>query len=225
MLGPTLLSWSSGKDSLWALRALRQAGADVQRLLTTCNSSNGRVAMHGVRRQLLAAQADALGVSLTCVALPHPCSNADYESKMRAALVNVRAAGIRDVAFGDLFLTDIRAYREDQLRDLGLRAHFPLWGRDTHELAREMVESGIRAVITCVDPARCPVELAGQEFDAALLERLPDAVDPCGENGEFHTFAYDGPGFARAIALQRGELVERDGFVFADLAPAAGATS
>jgi len=214
---PLMLSWSSGKDSVWALRSLRAAGCDVRGLLTTCNSRYARVAMHGVRRELLAAQAEAVGLPLTCIELPYPCSNAEYEARMTAAVTDAKARGVRGFAFGDLFLSDIRAYRERQLAALGLAAHFPIWGRDTRQLAREMVAEGVRAVLTCVDPAQCPRELAGEEFDAALLDRLPESVDPCGENGEFHTFAYEGPGFARPIAVQRGEVVERDGFVFADL--------
>ncbi len=218
-----LLSWSSGKDSAWTLHVLRQrAELDVVALLTTVNEAFDRVAMHAVRSELLRAQAAAAGVELWPVPIPWPCSNAEYEAAMGAALSRARQAGITHVAFGDLFLEDIRRYREEKLSGTGLSPVFPLWGLPTGALARDMVSGGLRARITCVDPRKLAPAFAGREFDAALLAELPPSVDPCGELGEFHTFAYDGPMFRRGVAVRGGEVVERDGFVFADLMPAAG---
>jgi uncharacterized protein (TIGR00290 family) len=213
-----LLCWSSGKDSAWTLKVLRQEGeVEVVGLLTTVNEAHDRVAMHAVRRELLEAQAEAARLPLSIVCIPHPCPNEVYEAAMARALEKARDEGVRVVAFGDLFLEDVRRYRETQLAGTGIRPLFPLWGRPTAELAREMIASGLRARLTCVDPRVMPNELAGCEFDQELLSRLPPGVDPCGENGEFHTFAWDGPMFSRPVPVTSGEIVEREGFVFADL--------
>ena len=215
------LSWSSGKDSAWALHVLRCAGEhEVAGLLTTMNEAADRVAMHAVRRALLEAQARAADVPLIAVDLPWPCDNAAYAARMRAACDRALAEGIEGIAFGDLFLEDVRAYREEQLAPTGLEALFPLWGRDTRELAETMVEGGLSSVLTCVDPKQLERDFGGRTFDAALLADLPDGVDPCGENGEFHTFATSGPMFREPVAVTVGETVERDGFVFTDLHPA-----
>jgi len=213
-----LLSWSSGKDSAWALHRLRQAGeVDVVGLLTTINTAHDRVAMHAVRRELLEAQARAVGLPLWLVPLPTPCSNREYEEAMGDVLARARTAGVDEVAFGDLFLADVRRYREERLAGTGVRPLFPLWGRPTPALAREMLAGGIRAHLTCVDPTRVPATFAGRAWDAALLADLPATADPCGENGEFHTFVSAGPMFAAPLAVSAGAVVERDGFVFADL--------
>jgi uncharacterized protein (TIGR00290 family) len=214
-----LLSWSSGKDSAWALHVLRGAGeVEVVGLLTTLNEAFDRVAMHAVRREVLEAQARAAGLPLVQVPIPWPCSNEQYEAAMAAALDRARAEWrITHAAFGDLFLEEIRAYREEKLRPTGLTPLFPLWRRPTGLLARQMVDGGLRAVITCVDPRRLSPSYAGRSFDTALLEKLPAGVDPCGENGEFHTLAVAGPMFSAALAVEVGEVVERDGFVFADV--------
>ncbi|MEM9380408.1 MAG: ATP-binding protein [Planctomycetota bacterium] len=218
---PILLSWSSGKDSAFALHVLRSdPTVEVRGLLTTVNAVHERVAMHAVRRRLLRAQAEAVGLPLVEVDLPFPCSNEDYEAAMRDALVPQKEAGIEAIAFGDLFLEDVRAYREERNEPVGLGSLFPLWGRDTAELAGKMLASGQRAYLTCVDPAQCPREFAGRAYDERLLDELPDSVDPCGERGEFHTFVWDGPAFDRPVPVQPGEVVERGGFVFADLHPA-----
>ena len=213
-----LLAWSSGKDSAWALHVLRQqAKYEIVGLVTTINAAAARVAMHAVRTALLEAQTALTGVPLWPVAIPSPCSNAEYETAMRGAIERARLAGVTAFAFGDLFLEDIRAYRERQLADSGLTPLFPLWRRPTDELAREMIGSGLRAHLTCVDPRQLPSHFAGRTFDLTFLRDLPPAVDPCGERGEFHTFAYAGPMFERELAVTVGEIVERDGFVFADL--------
>ena len=213
-----LLSWSSGKDSAWSLHVLRGRGEfDVAGLLTTVNETYERVTMHAVRLELLEAQADAAGVSLWKVPIPYPCSNERYEQAMSAAVERARAEDIAAMAFGDLFLEDIRAYREARLQDTGVRPIFPIWARPTRELAREMIAGGLHARVTCVDPKQLDASFAGREFDAAFLADLPPGVDPCGERGEFHTFAYDGPMFRRPISIRGGEIVARDGFVFADL--------
>jgi uncharacterized protein (TIGR00290 family) len=218
MKGRVLLSWSSGKDSAWALHVLRHASArNVGALLTTVNEAAGRVAMHAVRVGLLEAQAEAAGLPLRIVHLPSPCSNDDYERRMAAATAQALADGFTHVAFGDLFLEDVRRYREQRLRESGLEPLFPLWGRDTTALAREMVEGGLRARVTTVDPRALDPRFVAREFDRAFLDELPPPVDPCGERGEFHTFAYAGPMFAGEVAIETGEVVERDGFVFADL--------
>jgi uncharacterized protein (TIGR00290 family) len=218
-----LLSWSSGKDSAWALHLLRQrGGVELVGLATTFNEAAGRVAMHAVRRELVEAQAAAAGLPLWPVPLPWPCSNADYESRMRELIGRARAAGVTHFAFGDLFLEDIRAYRVRQLAGTGIEPLFPVWASvaETPALARTMIAGGLRAVLTCIDPKQCDPKFAGREFDAELLAELPPTVDPCGERGEFHTFCYAGPMFADPVAVRGGEVVERDGFVFADLLPA-----
>jgi len=216
-----LLAWSSGKDSAFALHVLRKRDdVEVVGLLTTVNETHDRVAMHAVRRTLLEAQAAAAGLPLTLVRIPHPCSDVAYEAAMGRALEEARASGVVGVAFGDLFLEDIRRYREEKMAGTGLRLLFPLWGRPTAGLAREMLDAGLKARITCVDPRVLAGSFAGREFDLPLLADLPAGVDPCGENGEFHTFAWDGPMFGRPVPVRGGEVVARDGFVFADLLPA-----
>ena len=213
-----LLSWSSGKDSAWALHVLRSRGEyEVVGLFTTFNAEFDRVAMHGVRRDLTEAQARAARLPLHWIALPHPCSNAEYERIMGQFIEAAHADDVSHMAFGDLFLADVRAYREKQLAESGITPVFPLWGSDTSALSREMIAAGLRAVLTTVDPKHLPREFAGETFDASLLRRLPAGVDPCGENGEFHTFCCAGPMFDRPIVLRSGEIVERDGFVFVDL--------
>ncbi|HUO61074.1 MAG TPA: hypothetical protein VMU24_10430 [Candidatus Acidoferrales bacterium] len=212
-----LLSWSSGKDSAWSLHVLRQRGErEVVGLLTTVNSEFDRVAMHGTRRTVLEAQAEAAGVPLWTVPLPWPCSNEQYERQMRAACNRAIAEGINAIAFGDLFLQDIRAYREAQLRDTGLEPLFPVWELPTRELAREMIAAGLRAKLTCVDTKQLPAKFAGRDFDLAFLEDLPPQIDPCGERGEFHTCVYAGPMFDRELTLEAGEIVLREGFAYAD---------
>jgi uncharacterized protein (TIGR00290 family) len=214
----TILSWSSGKDSAWSLQVLRSDPRyEVVALLTTITRQFDRVAMHGVRRELLEAQAAAAALPLWKLEIPTPCSNEDYDAVMRAAVERAVAEQIECIAFGDLFLEDIRRYREDRLAGSGLEPVFPLWQKPTGALAREMIEGGLRARISCVDPRALTADFAGREFDAVLLRDLPAAVDPCGERGEFHTFAYAGPMFEHAIAIETGETVERDGFVFTDL--------
>jgi uncharacterized protein (TIGR00290 family) len=217
-----LLSWSSGKDSAWTLHVLRQErNADVVGLLTTFNEAAGRVAMHAVRRTLVEAQAAAAGLPLWPVPLPWPCSNAEYEHRMAAVIRRARDEGVTHVAFGDLFLEDVRTYRIRQLSGTGIEPLFPLWRTpaDTPELARRMLDGGLRAVLTCVDPRQLPEPFVGRPYDAALLADLPPGVDPCGERGEFHTFCFGGPIFAFEIAVQVGETVSRDGFCFADVVP------
>jgi uncharacterized protein (TIGR00290 family) len=215
------MSWSSGKDSAFALAAARaDLDLDVTALLVTVNAAVDRVAMHAVRRALLEAQAERLGLPLHVVEIPSPCSNAEYESRMRAATDAARDQGVEVIVFGDLFLEDVRAYREDNLAGTGITPVFPLWDRATDELARTMIGAGVGAVLTCVDPKALPAEFAGRAFDDALLAELPPGVDPCGERGEFHTFVWNGPGFSRPIDVEVGETVTRDGFVFADLVPA-----
>jgi len=221
-----LLSWSSGKDSAWALKLLSErTDVHVAGLLTTFNRAADRVAMHAVRRSLVEAQAERIGAPLWRVELPWPCSNAEYEEIMGGACGRARAEGIEAVAFGDLFLQDIRSYREKQLAGSGLDLLFPVWDLPTDQLARDMISGGIKAKVTCVDPRKLDRSFAGRDFDLAFLERLPQSVDRCGEYGEFHTFAYDAPGFSRPIDVETGEIVERDGFVFADVLPTASEVS
>ncbi|HVB56819.1 MAG TPA: hypothetical protein VNE63_10365 [Candidatus Acidoferrales bacterium] len=218
------LAWSSGKDSAWALHTVRQSGDyEIVALLTTVNRTHERVAMHAVRESLLELQASAAGVRLVKVPIPSPCPNATYEQAMSEAMAQARKEGVRHVVFGDLFLEDIRAYREKQLAACGMTPAFPLWGKDTRRLAGEMLAGGISGYLTCVDPRQLDRSFAGRRFDAELLAELPRTVDPCGENGEFHTFASEGPMFRQKISVAMGEIVERDSFVFADLLPAASA--
>jgi uncharacterized protein (TIGR00290 family) len=218
-----LLSWSSGKDSAWTLHVLRRQGVEVVALLSTFNGEADRVAMHAVRRELVEAQAAAAGLPLWRVDLPSPCSNAVYEEKMAAVIERARGARVTHVAFGDLFLEDVRAYRERQMAGTGIEPLFPLWGRPegTAALAREMLDGGLRAVLTCVDPQQLAGAFVGRSYDAALLAELPPGVDPCGERGEFHTFCWAGPMFAAPIPVRVGETVTRDGFCFADVLPGA----
>lgn len=212
------VAWSSGKDSLWALHTARQSpDLQVAGLLTTVTDTYQRVSMHGVRERLLEMQAAALGLPLHIARIPTPCSNETYRAVMGQAVAEAKRLGVTRMVFGDLFLEDIRAYREQQLAGTGLEPVFPLWGRDTRGLAEEMIAGGLRAYVTCLDPRKVSRELAGQSYDLDLLAKLPDGVDPCAENGEFHTFAWDGPGFARPLAVRVGEVVEREGFVFADM--------
>jgi uncharacterized protein (TIGR00290 family) len=212
-----LLAWSSGKDSAWALHLLRQDGVEVRALCTTFNQAADRVAMHAVRRSLVEAQAAEAGLPLWPVELPWPCSNAEYEEIMGGVWRRALAEGIDTVAFGDLFLRDIRAYRERQLEGTGLEPLFPVWELPTARLARDMIAAGVKAKVTCVDPRKLDRSFAGRDFDLGFVEALPESVDPCGENGEFHTFVYEGPVFRRGIRVAKGEIMERDGFVFADI--------
>jgi uncharacterized protein (TIGR00290 family) len=213
-----LVSWSSGKDSAFALHVLRQAGElDVIGLFTTMNHLHDRVAMHAVRRELVRAQAARTGLPLWEVEIPSPCSNEEYETAMRGLVARALAAGVEVVAFGDLFLQDIREYREARMQGTGLRPVFPLWGIPTTELAERMLSAGMAAVLTCVDPKKLPPELVGRRWDAQLLRELPADVDPCGENGEFHTFVTQGPMLDHGLEVVLGTRVERDGFSFIDL--------
>lgn len=213
----TLLAWSSGKDSAWTLHVLRTRGVAVSALLTTLNDAAGRVAMHGVRRALLEAQAEAAGVPVWQIPLPWPCTNDDYESRMAGACRRAVAEGFDTIAFGDLFLRDVRAYREKQLAGSGLQPVFPLWEIPTASLAREMIGGGLRARLSCIDSQALEPRFAGREFDSALLADLPPSADPCGENGEFHTFAYAGPMFRAPIPVETGEIRTVERFVYADL--------
>jgi uncharacterized protein (TIGR00290 family) len=212
------ISWSSGKDSAYALHEARTGGlADVVGAITTLSEAYDRVAMHGVRSSLLDRQLAALGLPSERVMLPSPCSNEIYEARFGEACERLKAQGVRHIVFGDLYLEDIRAYRERQLAALGMSAIFPLWRRDTAELARAMLASGLVAYLTCVDPKRLDRSFAGRRFERRLLDDLPREVDPCGENGEFHTVVSAGPMFKAPIAVRVGEVLERDGFVFADV--------
>lgn len=213
-----LHSWSSGKDSAWALHLLNsQHPGAVAALLTTVNETMDRVAMHGVRRELLEAQAHAARLPLRIVPLPHPCSNEVYEERMLAAVASAVADGFTHVAFGDLFLADIRRYREERLAGSGLEPLFPVWDLPTRQLAEEMIASGLRARIACVDTRVLDASFAGREFDASLLQDLPPQIDPCGENGEFHTCVYAGPMFNEPLAIEPGEVVTREPFSWVDL--------
>ena len=214
----TLVSWSSGKDSAWMLHVLKQdPSIEIGGLLTTMNEQFDRVAMHAVRRRLLEAQADAAGVPLRTVQLPWPCTNEQYEDRMRVAVAEAVAEGFTHVAFGDLFLEDVRKYREQKLAGTGLTPIFPIWGIPTDELAERMVDNGLRSVLTCVNPKHLDRSFAGRQFDRSLLNDLPAGVDKCGERGEFHSFAWDGPMFNHPVSISVGEIVDRDGFVFADV--------
>lgn len=214
-------AWSSGKDSAWALHAVRESGDfDIAALLTTVTDEYDRVSMHGVRASLLEAQAYAVGLPLVRVDIPAVCSDDEYAARMEAAHGELRADGITHVIFGDLYLEGIRDYRVERLSRVGMEPVFPLWERDTGELAREMIAAGVRAVLTCVDPRALDSSFAGRQFDSALLADLPAACDPCGENGEFHTVVTAGPMFAKPIKVRARTVVEREGFVFADVIPA-----
>jgi uncharacterized protein (TIGR00290 family) len=213
-----LLSWSSGKDSAWALHVVRrELRLEVGGLLTTFNDAADRVAMHAVRRALVEAQAEAADLPLWRVPLPSPCSNEAYEAAMREAMARARTEGFSHVAFGDLFLEDVRRYREERMARTGLEPLFPLWGVETRALARDMIASGVDATLTCVDPRQVDASLVGRRYDASLLADLPASADPCGENGEFHTFCSAGPMFSEPIPVVAGEIVDRDGFRFIDL--------
>jgi len=217
-----LVSWSSGKDSAWTLHVLRQQqDLEIVGLLTTFNEAADRVAMHAVRHALVEQQAAAAGLPLWPVPLPFPCSNAEYEDRMRAVIARARSEDITHVAFGDLFLEDVREYRIRMLSGTGIEPLFPLWcsAAGTPTLAGSMLHNGLRAVLTCVDPRQLAETFVGRMYDATLLAELPDGVDPCGERGEFHTFCFAGPMFASEIAVQAGDLVSRDGFCFIDLVP------
>ncbi len=216
----TVLSWSSGKDSAWALYVLSQRrDIEVVGLLTTFNSAFARVAMHGVRRCLVETQASRLNLPLWTVELPWPCPNAAYEELMRGICQRAISEEVTAIAFGDLFLQDVRDYRERQLRETGLEPLFPLWEIPTAQLALDMIATGVKSVVTCVDPSKLDASHAGRQYDSEFLRSLPSSADPCGENGEFHTFVYDAPNFSLPIAIEVGETVQRDGFIFADVLP------
>jgi uncharacterized protein (TIGR00290 family) len=223
---PVLLSWSSGKDSAWSLFKLRERPElEVVGLLTTLNEQFDRVSMHAVRRELLMEQASAAGLELWVVAIPYPCTNDEYEEAMSGTLKKAKSSGIEGVAFGDLFLEDVRRYREERMAAMDFSPFFPLWGLSTPELAKEMISGGLRAKVTCLDPNVLDRRFVGRDWDHSFIEALPAEVDPCGENGEFHTFAYDGPTFSGGIAVDVGQVELRDGFVFADPVKASKALS
>jgi uncharacterized protein (TIGR00290 family) len=216
-----LVSWSGGKDSSLALREVLRGGEHrVAALLTTVTEGYDRISMHGVRRELLHRQADSLELPLHEVSIPQRAMNERYEERMREGLRPFLERGVREVVFGDLFLEDVREYREGQLAKAGMHARFPIWGRNTQELAREFVRAGFRAVVVCLDPQKLDPAFAGRELDAGFFEELPAGVDPCGENGEFHTFVFDGPIFREPVPFETGEAVLRDGFSYRDLVPA-----
>lgn len=214
------LSWSGGKDSALAFWTLRCEGVAPRALITTVTEGYERISMHGVRRELLAAQAQALDVSLVEVGIPPGCVNEVYEQRMADAFSSAPLSTVQTVAFGDLFLEDVRAYREERLRAAGRRGLFPLWGKETAALARRFIAVGFRAILVCVDPRFLPPSFAGRAYDEKLLADLPAGVDPCGENGEFHTFVHAGPIFSEPIVCETGQVVEREGFVFCDVLPA-----
>jgi len=217
------VAWSSGKDSAWALHVARQQDEmEIVGLLTTITEPYNRVSMHGVRNALVEAQGQAARLPVHRALIPVPCSNEQYQAAMREVLSQAKTGGVTHVLFGDLFLEDIRRYREAQMARACMTPMFPLWGLDTGNLARDMIRLGLRCRVTCLDPRKMPRELAGHTFDAGFLSALPEGVDPCGENGEFHTFAYDGPMFDHGIAVTLGETVEREGFVFTDVLPVEG---
>lgn len=216
------MSWSSGKDSAWALHVLRkEPDVEVVGLLTTINTTHERVAMHSTRRAIVEAQARVIGVPLQVVPLPWPCANDVYELAMRSAIESAVRRGATHIAFGDLFLEDIRRYRIRQLEGSGLEPIFPIWHEPTDSLARRMIDAGVEAYLTCVDPKRLSGSFVGRRFDHALVDELPEKVDPCGENGEFHTCVLAGPMFNESVPAATGEIVERDGFWFADIVPTA----
>jgi len=214
----TLLSWSSGKDSAWALYKLQQdPEIDLVGLFSTVNSEFSRVAMHATRIQLLHQQAENTGLPIEIIELPYPCTNDEYENRMNSFISKARKSNIECIAFGDLFLEEVRNYREEKLQGTGIKPVFPVWGIPTDTLSREMVSSGLKSIITCVDPKQIPKEFAGRFYDEAFLNDLPDGVDPCGEKGEFHSFVFDGPMFEKPVNISLGDIVHRDGFVFADI--------
>jgi len=217
------IAWSSGKDAAWALHKVRREGAIVVTgMLVTITDPFGRASMHAVREELVDAQAASAGIPLHKVRIPSPCSNEQYEALMGRAVEEARNEGVECFIFGDVFLEDVRRYREEKLGGAGMKAHFPLWGTDTKALAEEMISGGLKAVVTCIDPRKMPQWLAGADYDGAFLEVLPAGADPCGENGEFHTFAWDGPMFARPTRILKGTTVSRDGFIFTDVVGAGG---
>lgn len=217
----TQLSWSTGKDSAWSTYLLQQRDdIDLIGCLCTINQTHQRTAMHAVRVSLLQAQADALKLPLTLIELPYPCSNEQYQAIMADATRKMQQQGVEQMSFGDLYLEDVRQYRVENMSGTGIEPIFPLWQKPTHELARTMIEGGLKTIVTCVDPKQLDGSFVGREFNDDFLADLPAGVDPCGENGEFHTFVYDGPMFHHPIAVRTGEVVERDGFVFADVLPA-----
>jgi uncharacterized protein (TIGR00290 family) len=214
----TLLSWSSGKDSAWALHILRtQPEIDVVGLFCTVNQEFERVAMHAVRVELIRQQAENAGLPIHIIPIPHPCSNSEYEAIMGEFIKQTQQQHIEYMAFGDIFLEDVREYREQKLAGTGITPIFPLWGMPTRELAREMVHSGLRAQITCVDPQYLSPEFVGREYSISFLEEISNTIDPCGEHGEFHSFVFDGPMFKKPLHIAVGDIVHRDGFVFADV--------
>ncbi len=216
----TLLSWSSGKDSAWALHVLRQQpDTEVVGLFCTINQKFGRVAMHAIRAELVRMQAKNIGLPIQLIPIPHPCRDAEYAAIMKRFVTKAKKQGIERLAFGDIFLEDIRRYREANLAGSGIIPLFPLWGMPTTKLSQEMVSGGLRAIVTCVDPKRLPADFAGEEYGEAFLKRIPAHIDPCGENGEFHTFAFAGPMFKKPVNIVIGETVSRDGFLFTDLTP------
>ncbi len=220
MKKPTLLSWSSGKDSAWSLQVLNQQNdIEIVGLFSTVNQEFNRVAMHAVRVELLQLQAVSVCLPIQLIPIPYPCSNSQYESIMNKFIEKTKANGIEYFAFGDLYLEDVRKYREDSLKGTGINPIFPLWGMNTKSLSEEMIDSGLKARITCVDPKQLSTDFAGIEYNKSFLECIPDNIDPCGENGEFHTFVYDGPMFKEEIKISAGETITRDGFVFTDLMP------
>lgn len=215
-----LMSWSSGKDSAWAFHKLQQnPEIDIVGLFCTVNKEFDRVAMHGVRVELLQKQAKSIGLPLEIIEIPNPCSNSEYEKIMGQFVERVKIAKIEYFAFGDLFLEDIRNYREEKLQGSGIKPIFPIWGIPTDELSREMISNGLRTVITCINPKQIPKEFVGREFDESFLDSLPETIDPCGENGEFHSFVFDGPMFKEQIEITVGDIVHRDDFIFADVLP------
>ena len=220
MLRKALMSWSTGKDSAWALHQLRQnPEIDLLGLFCTVSKEFNRVAMHGVRVELLQEQAESIGLPVEIIEVPYPCSNAEYDRIMGQFVERARNNNIEYFAFGDLFLEDVRNYREEKLKGSGIEPIFPVWGIPTDKLSREMISSGLRAVITCIDPEQTPKEFLGREFNESFLDSLPETIDPCGENGEFHSFVFAGPMFKERIEIVVGDTVHRDDFVFADVLP------
>jgi uncharacterized protein (TIGR00290 family) len=214
----TLLAWSSGKDSAWALHKLRQnPEIELVGLFSTVNEAFNRVAMHAVRLELLMKQAQCAGLPMDVINIPFPCTNQEYEDRMKSFSENAMEKKIECIAFGDLFLEDVRKYREEKLAGTGIEPIFPLWGIPTPTLSKEMLRSGLKAVITSIDPKLIPAEFIGRQYNEVFLQQIPETVDPCGENGEFHTFAFAGPMFTEPINISVGEIVHRDGFMFADV--------